>query len=247
LSRLTTVLFIILTLTVAACSGGGDDEDNAPPPDPRAMLQRAADLMQEAETFSLEVIQAGAPFIFEIDLGEGVIGVRFNRAIGQFVQPGEVLADVSVRAGLPIDMMIYANGPDQWYNAPLIGWINEDFAEDFDPTRMVRDDGGFESAVGALQALNYEGRDTINGVGTYHFSGEADGLGLSDLLVGLIVIEGIVPVDVHIDRETGYPVRLIIEQPGTATEDHPENTRWQVDVFGINADDEIVRPQAQGS
>ena len=242
MSRLTYLLLIILALLMAACNSDGNDDDTAPP-DPRAMLEQAADLMQKANTFSLEVIQEGAPFAFDIDLGEGVISVRFNRAIGQFVAPGEVQASVSVRAGLPIELMIYANGSDQWYNAPLIGWVNQDFAEGFDPTRIIREGGGFEAAVGALEELNYEGRDSINGVGTYHFSGRANGIGLTDLLVGLIEIQGFVPVDVFIDRETGYPVRLIIRQPETATEEVQEDTRWQVDVFDINAEDEIIRPQ----
>jgi hypothetical protein len=242
LSRLIAILMITLSLTLAGCDTGGDDEI-PPPEDPRALLEDSASLMQEADTFRLEVTVEGAPFNFLIDLGDGEQDVRFNRAIGQFVNPGEVEATVSVNAGATFDIAIYADGPEQWFRAPLIGWINSDFASGFDPSRIIKEGGGFEAAVAALREIVYEGISTVDGIGTFHFSGIATGSGLTDLLVGLLEIQGDVPVDVYINRENSYPVRLIIRVPETETDQEPEGTQWVVDVFDINEPDEISRPE----
>ncbi|MFW5748749.1 MAG: LppX_LprAFG lipoprotein [Chloroflexota bacterium] len=240
LARITPVLLLIAILVLAAC--GGDAEEDEIPQDPQALLRDAATLIQEAETFRLEVIPSGAPFVFLIDLGDGSAEVQFNRAIGQYAAPDEIQATINVTTGVPIDIEIYADGAEQWFRAPLIGWVNEDFAPLFDPARLLAEGGGFEVALAALRNLEYIGRETINGIATHHLSGSAEGAGVTDLLVGLIEIEGDVPIDVFLDRATGYPVRLVIEQPGTAIETAP-NTTWQVDVFDVNAPDEIARPE----
>jgi hypothetical protein len=38
------------------------------------------------------------------------------------------------------------------------------------------------------------------------------------------------------------PVRLVVTQPETASEQHPEPTRWIIDVFDINADAALQPP-----
>ncbi|TVR20644.1 MAG: LppX_LprAFG lipoprotein [Anaerolineaceae bacterium] len=243
--RLTAIMMIasLLAVILAACGNdnGNDAEETI---DPAAILSHAAELMQETDTFSLEVLTDGAPFDFAIDLGVGLVNVRFIRAIGQFINPSEVQARVNVRSGGSLEITIYADGEDQWFRAPLVGWVNQDFADGFDPSRIIQEGGGFEAAVGALRDLRYMGHETINGIGTYHFGGNADGSGLTDLLVGLIEIEGEVPVEVFVHRETNYPVRLIIDTiPQTVDEvTDGDITRWIVDVFDINAPDEIERP-----
>jgi hypothetical protein len=239
--RRLTLAWMILALVIVGCRGGGGETSSTRETiDSQAILSNAAELMQATETFSLEVQVEGAPFDFSIDLGSGVVDVRFIRAIGQFINPSEVQARVNVRAGGNLEITIYANGEDQWFRAPLVGWLHEDFADGFDPSRIIREGGGFEAAVGALRDLEYIDSPSINGISTHHFSGNAYGPDLTDLLVGLIEIEGDVPVQVYTHQETGYPVRLIIE---TEVENSDDKTRWIVDIFDINAPDSIERPQ----
>jgi hypothetical protein len=242
--RLIVIWFIILMITVA-CSGKGEPQPDERTVDPVAILANAANLMKQTTTFSLEVQIEGAPFEFSIDLGNGTISVGFIRAIGQFITPSELQARVNVRAGGNIELTIYAKDDDQWFRAPLVGWVNQDFATGFDPSRIIRDGGGFEAAVNSLRHITYLGLRGINGTSTYHFRGEAAGENLTDLLVGLIEITGNVPVDIFVDQNTGYPVRLIIE---TESEIAPEeNTNWIVDIFDINKPDSIERPPAQAA
>ncbi|GAB4311835.1 MAG: hypothetical protein Kow00117_04900 [Phototrophicales bacterium] len=238
------IIIMIFILMLAACNGGNEDE---PAPNVHELIDRAAALMQDAQTFSLEIIAEGAPFVFLIEPpGIDPIEVSFNRAIGQYVTPGEIYATVNVNVGrLTLDAVVYANGDDQWFQIPpLVGWVNSDFAEGFNPTRLVGADSGFRAALVSIVDLEYVGRESINGVGVYHIAGTANGEDISNLLLSGLIddMTGIVPVQIYLHQETGYPVRLIVEQPGTATETDP-NTTWKVDVFDINEPSTIVPPE----
>lgn len=246
MKRLIVIGFIIL-MSIVACSGNNTPKPDETTIDPDAILSNAAELMKHTATFSLEVQIEGAPFNFSIDLGNGTLNVGFLRAIGQFINPSEIQARVNVRAGGNVELTIYAHNDDQWFRAPLVGWVNEDFATGFDPSRIIREGGGFEAAVGALRNLTYLGLTGVNGISSYHFRGVAAGENITDLLVGLIEITGNVPVDVFVNQETGYPVRLIIETTPHPDETHEENTNWVVDIFDINKPDAIERPPEQAA
>lgn len=241
------IIWLIILIAIVACSGKNDQELDETAIDPVTILANAAQLMKKTSTFSLEVQIEGAPFNFSIDLGNGSVNVGFIRAIGQFITPSELQARVNVRAGGNIELSIYAKDEDQWFRAPLVGWVNQDFAEGFNPSRIIREGGGFEAAVGALRNLTFIGLKGINGINAYHFQGEAAGENLTDLLVGLIEITGDVPVEVFVDQATGYPVRLVIETTPTPEDTHEENTNWVVDIFDINNPDSIERPPTQAT
>lgn len=243
MARRLIVLWLILVL--AACGSGKSDDET--PPDVEILVSDAAQLMQDAETFSLEITTEGASFGFFIEPpGIDPVEVSFNRAIGQYATPGEIYATVNVGVGrLTLDAVVYANGEDQWFKIPpIVDWVNSDFAEDFNPTRLVGGDSGFRAALTSIVDLLYVGRESINGTGVYHISGTADGEDISNLLLSGLIDDmvGIVPVEIYLHRDTGYPVRLVVEQPGTATDTLP-NTTWTVDVFDINKPSEIVPPE----
>lgn len=242
-------LLLVAVLLIAACTGDDSGDSNIEPtPEPDVALATAAELISEVDSFKLEIIPYGAPFDFGIDLGDGTVRVRFNRAIGQFIAPNEVGAEVSVQLGSPnIDINIYAQGDDQWYQAPLIGWINGYFAEGFNPGRLLDETTGFQAMLSTLRDLQFVDNTNINGVDTYHYKAIADGVSVSNLLM-LIELEGLVPVDVFIDQNTGYPVRVIVDQERPAEADTETGddatvvTEWQVDVFDVNAEDDLSRP-----
>jgi hypothetical protein len=240
LARSLSVCLVLIALLITACQ---DSDDTVSPPDTQETLREAAQLISEAETFSLEVVRTGALYVFDIDLGDGVVEVGFNRAIGQFISPDEIGVDVTVSLdSRSLEIPIYADGPVQWYKPPLLPWVQDDFAEGFNPAVLQDEDTGFQTVLSSLVEINYEEATSINGVPAYHFTALAEGEGVSSLIVGLIDLEGLVPVDVYIHRETGYPVRVIVEQPNTANEDDP-NTRWQIDIFDYNAEVDIERPE----
>lgn len=236
-------LSLLLIFVLAAC--GGEDEPDEPP-EPVSLLTDAADNIRAADTFRLDVSQTGAPYQFAVILpGEGVSYVEFRRARAQYVAPERLQASVRViAAGLPIDIDIFSAAERQWFKVFGLDWINEDFAPGFDPVTLIAEDSGFQAALAALTDLEYIGVESLeDGTGVYHLRGTARGPDVTNLLVGLIEAEGLVPVDVYIDRNSIYPVRLIITQPETATEDEPEPTTWTIDVYDVDAAPDLTPPE----
>ncbi len=220
-----------------------------PPPDIQALLSNAADILLEADTFQLEIVQTGTPYIFDINIGQGEIDVFLRRVIGQFVAPDEVYATASLLAGaLPIDLTLYSKADDQWFNPTEspITWINAPFASGFDPRRVVGEDSGFRKALHSLTDLQYVGVEDLFGVQVYHIRGVADAADVSALLVGMIEFTTPLPLDVYLRVDNGYPVRMMITQPDTATDQTP-NTQWTIEVFDIGGAKNFTPPTGANS
>ena len=241
----TAALMLTVLILVVGCSGdGGNDE---PPPDPVALITDAATQIRAVDTFRMEVRHSGADYLVSVYLTPTTpADVAFRRALAQYVADNNQLqASVNVIAsGLPMNLDVFSYGPDQWVRLAGTDWVDVDFAPGFDPETLIADDTGFQAALAALTELEYLGLETLDdGTRTYHLRGIARGPDVTNLLVGLIEAEGLLPVDVYISRENGYPVRLVIRQPETITEDEPVPTTWTIDVFDINAEPELNPPR----
>ncbi len=247
MQRLLPVVFIVVALALSGCGGGSTDA--TPSVEPLTLLRRAADKIRAAETFKLYVLQRGAPYNFTINLSQDpneLMNVQFRLAEGQFVSPDELYAKASVKTSiLTLDVEIYAKNDDQWFRATSLSvpWLNAPFAPGFNPVALIGDEGGFEAALTSLIELSFEGATTLeDGQPVWHLSGIADGQKVAALVVGLLRIEGSVPVDVYVHRETEYPVRVVVTQPDTATAENPEPTEWVIDVYDIDAPVSFTRP-----
>ncbi|MEQ8675198.1 MAG: LppX_LprAFG lipoprotein [Aggregatilineales bacterium] len=244
-------LFFILMLVLAACGGTGDDQSSTEGEatlvgdDPVGLLTSAAMNIRAAETFRLDVQQTGADYEVLITLNNEVTAVKFRRAVAQYVNPDTVEGTVRVIAGIvPIDVDIFSNGFAQWVRFIGTSWILEDFAPGFNAETLIAQDTGFQAALAALTDLDNQGETSLDdGTGVYHLSGIADGDAVTSLLVGMIEAEGMIPVDVYIDRDSLYPSRIVIHQVDNATEEHPEGTTWTIDVYDIDAPPELDPPE----
>lgn len=233
MKRLITLCGIWLIWMFVGCTNNPTPES---PPDVQALLTNAADILLNANTFQLEIVQTGTPYIFDIDIGQGEIDVYIRRVIGQFVAPDEVYATASLLAGaLPINLILYSKADDQWFNPTEspITWINAPFAYGFDPRRVVGEESGFRKALNSLTDLQYIGVEDLFGVQVHHIKGVADAEDVSALLVGLITFTTPLPLDVYLRTDNGYPVRMTITQPSTATAE-TSDTQWTIEVFDIN-------------
>lgn len=233
MKKILALFGISLIWILVGCTSNPTPE---PPPDIQAVLTKAADIVLNANTFQLEIVQTGTPYIFDINIGQGEIDVFLRRVVGQFVAPDEVYATASLLAGsFPIDLKLYSKADDQWFNpteSPMT-WINAPFASGFDPRRVVGEDSGFRKALNSLTDLQYMGVEDLFGVQVYHIRGVANAEDVSALLVGMITFTTPLPLDVYIRTDNGYPVRMIITQPDTATTETPD-TQWSIEVFDIN-------------
>jgi len=233
---------IVLTLLLlTGCQG----ETTPPLTDPLELVTESARLIRQTSSFQMIVEQIGAPYYILTDLGELV----FRRANAQYVAPDVMQANVRLLAigGIPAEVDVFSKGDEQFYRNQILTanqWINAEFAPGFNPQKLIAEETGFQTALTAMIGLNYVEMAILeSGVEAYHLQATARGVDVGALLAGLVYDLGdIVNVDVYVDKATGYPVRFIIVQPGTETEDEPEPTTWTVDVFDFDETPEIDPP-----
>ena len=251
--RWISLLLITLVLLAGCTSNGGDDDndddsDTQTSIDPLEILTEASDNIRAADTFRLDVVHAGADYFANIRLDPNTdisLQVAIRRAVAQYVAPNELQARVRVFGGTAIEVDVYALGDEQWLRFSSLEWTPDNFAEGFNPEVLIAEGTGFDAALAALNDLRYVGEATLDtGEEVYELAGTADGIDVSALLVGLIDMEGLVTVDVFISRdEPRYPHRIIIVQADTAGEESLDPTTWTIDIYDINAESEIDRPQ----
>lgn len=245
---------LILMVVLVGCTSGNDDGDDstseaeASSVDAFDLLTQASDNIRTADTFRLEIIHSGADYFANITMQPGDISlsVAFRRALAQYIAPNILQGRVRVVAGAAIEVDVYAEGTDQWLRFPMTDWIHDDFASDFDPEVLIAEDTGFHAALSALRELEYIEETTLDtGDRVHHIRGIANGSIVTDLLVGLIEATGEVTVNVFISKdEPRYPLRLIVIQPDTITEETPDPTTWTIDIFDINDEPDIEVPES---
>ena len=243
--RLFTLLLVAL---LVGCSAAPSPTDA--PPDALALIQEAANNIRSAKTFRITVSQTGPNY----KIVTSYATVFFRSAKAQYVSPGVMEATIRVIAGaIPIQVDVFSQGPDQWYRAIWTGnhWVNQMFAEGFNPEALIAEKTGFESAVKAMIDLKYVSQEQLeSGVQTDHLVATANGPDVAALLGGLIEPVGIVNVDTYIDRETKYPARFIItehDSPFAVTPEagqEAEPVIWTIDIYDIDAAPDISTPEA---
>lgn len=244
--RWLSVVLLIPVFLLVGCNG--DNADDAPD-DPVALLTDAATKIRAADTFRMEITHSGADYWVNVYLGDDPntpVQVAFRRALAQYVADEKLGAEVSIlMGGAAFKLDVYAQEYDQWFRLEGIPlWVHGEFAPGFNPRTLIAEDTGFQAALAALEELEYIGTTSLeDGTSVYHLSGVAEGGVVTALLVGMIEAGPIVEVEVYVDRETGYPARLIIRQPETVTDDQPVPTTWTLDVYDVNAEPDLNKPE----
>jgi hypothetical protein len=239
---LRLVWIALLMLLLVGCQTATPE----PPPDPLDLITEASANIRETEAFKMIVEQTGAPYFIETDLGR----VLFRRAEAQYAAPGEMQAEVRLRTpiGLTAVVDIFSRGEEQWYrNDILTGdrWYNAPYSPGFNPETLIAEESGFQAALAALIDMEYIGEVTLeSGAPAYHLHSTAEGPQVTALLAELIVLPGEVTVDVYIHRETGLPVRFVIIDPNSITDEEPDPTTWTIDVYDFDGEVALEDPEA---
>ncbi len=250
--RYLGLAFIIILLAgFAILMGCQPGPSNEPTPEPLALLTEASNNIRESDTFRMYVEQGGNTYVIPVFLGPTdtlAVNAQFRWARAQYVAPGTLQATArivveSVVGNMAQDVEIFSREDEQWYRLQGSPWIRGDFAPGFNPVTLIAADSGFQAALTALEDLDFVGEETLeDGAPVYHLTGIANGPAVKALVVGLIDVAETVPVDVYIHRERRIPVRIVLTQPETATEESPDPTTWTINVYDINAEAELTPP-----
>lgn len=236
----------VLALLLTAC-GGQATPTVSSTIDPQEMLLEVVQNLREVSTFRILVEQTGAEYFFVItpDAGSTYVEASLRRAEGQFLAPDIISANVNLNINrIPLSMILFAKGSDQWFRLPTTPWFNFPFAEDFDASALIREDSGFQKALLELKTLEYiEATQLDDGTPVQHLRGVAGAQSVNDLLFGLLTVTDDVIVDVFVDQANQLPALLIVTQPGTETEENPEPTQWRVEIYDVNAEANIEYPE----
>ncbi|MEP7293276.1 MAG: hypothetical protein ABI835_15940 [Chloroflexota bacterium] len=246
------LLALLLVTLLVGCASAAPPPTEAPP-DPRQLIQEAADKIRSADTFRIDVTEAGPDY----QIFTNYATVFFRRAVAQYVAPGIMQGTIRViGAGLPLQIDIFARGAEQWYRAIWTGnlWLNQAFADGFNPMTLIAQETGFQAALNALINLSYIGVTELeSGAQVFQLAATANGPDVSALLGGLISPVGIVDVGAFIDRETHYPSRFVItehDNPYVAPPEpgEPKNpVVWTIDLYDINAVAELSTPEVMAT
>ena len=239
------LLICLVTLLAAGCQQATPEA----PPDPLELVTEAAENIREMNTFRMVAEQSGAPYFIETDLGR----VNFRRAEAAYVAPSEIQAEVRVLVlgGVAQVVDIFSRGENQWYRNDILTqdrWFNAPFSPGFNPESLIAEEGGFQASLAALIDMTFVGLETLeSGAPVYHVEATASGPDVTALMANLVAMTGIVDVDVYIHREEAVPVRFVIREPESITEDEPEPTTWTIDIFDFNAEIELEDPATDPS
>lgn len=240
-----SLLLLFLTLMLSGCNGSATEET---PPDPAALMEQAAAEIRDVQTFRMLIEQTGADYRFAITLDQGgsEVNAILRRAEAQFRAPDTAFATAQlVVGGIPLSIDIFARNANQWLRLPSSPWINTAFAPEFNPAELIAEESGFQRALRSMTELEYMGEENlIDGTPVYHVRGTASGAIVKDLLVGLVEAVSDVVVDVYVHRETRLPALVKVTHPDTATEDQPEDTTWNVEIYDVNQDLAFDDPEA---
>lgn len=240
--RSITVIALLCALLVSACTP--TTQEVADITDPAAALSEAVDRIRATDTFRILIEQTGTAYQFQVSLDAGASSVTaiMRRGEAQFIVPDELYATVRLEvAPLPaVNTELFAKASDQFFRLAGGSWINFPIAEGFDPSDLVRVDGGFSRALGQLRDLKYLGAETlIDGTVTQHIHGIASGDTINNLMFNLLSLtQNDIEVDVYLDPETKFPLKMVLLLPGSAREGESD-TQWNIELYDINAPAEV--------
>jgi lipoprotein LprG len=237
----------ILILLVAACSQAETPKTAVPTstptstptptitptptPSPAEILSSSGDAMLEMKSARFILLREGEPVSFG-----GQVGMTFSEASGEYQAPDRVRAEVKVSFfGNVLQIEIYWLPEGTFFTNPLSQQLEEASGGlGFDGAALFQADGMPAVLKGGIQNPERAGAETIEGVGTIHITGEADGADLSSLTAGTLESGTMYPVDVWVESSTFVPVRVHVAEP--------EGDGWMIDLYDFDAEIVIQLP-----
>lgn len=226
-----TAALLVVALLAAGCGGDSDADTTTTEVLPTAteILADAAATMQGVETLTYVMELSGAPIT--------LLGVELRSARGDYAAPESTRAALEAAiGGLTIELGTIAIGDVSWVTNPLTGkWDEYTGSRAFNPSIM------FDPQLGWIPLLTRditEARlvEPVEGE-NYIIRGTAADERVEILTAGLVDAQP-VPLEIHIERETGLVKRMDFETDG-------ENgrTRWVLELSDFGKSVSISAPE----
>ena len=247
--RLIVLFMLIPALLLAAC--GSDENNDETPTDTTALINNAADELDNASSFQFVLTQTGAEtfFIFG-DLQD--FDIVFGNAVATFVSPDRVKADFNVRVNAnTVKAEILAVGTNQYLNLSLLtgnDYVQDVYVEDFQPSDLISSERGLGSALRNMQNVEFIGNeDILGGIAVYHLRGTIIADRVRSVTVGLMATEtGDIVTDLYIRRDGTNRVALIeLQEPSPPDAEEDLSKTWVIEFRGYNQEYTIVEPTTE--
>ncbi len=233
LPRWLAILPMFAVLLIAACGGDTEDgeERDLSEVDADAVLQEAADRLEEAESFHVRVEHENG--------GTQIIsGLSMTSAEGDYAGPEHLQLDITARAfGSNISSGIVILPEEQYFKNPITGsWVEQEIRIDqiFDPST------GITALMRGVTGAEVVRTDEIEGVEAYVIQAQVDSGDLQEVVPNAepgMPVEALVWVGIDDSR----PYRA--ELTGPATPDDADDIVRRIDLSAFDEPVEITAPE----
>lgn len=242
------LLLLLLSLLLGACNLQNNDENGEngdAANDPAALVQSAAEQLEEANSFQLTLAVEGKPVVLDVSALQEGATLNFQQATADFVKPDRIQANVQVTfQDVPTEIQLRAIGDEQFVRHQVLTlnqWMQETLVSGFNPTALVSADSGIANAVRSLQNPSYVEATEVDGIEVHHVRGQLEAPLVQALTVGLIgTREGTLEADLYIRSNNGNVEQLVLREP--LADGQTEATVWTIGIYNYNGDFNIERP-----
>ena len=206
--RWLVVPLLLVAAAAPACTG---NKGNAVPenPDGARLLQKSAEAMRQVETVR-----------FELKVDGKIQGISISAAQGQLTKAGNVKGTAIITAtGQPAEAEFVIVGDTLYLKGPTGGFQklpSSVAASVYDPTKILDANLGLAALVAGAAQPSVQGKETVDGVETYHLKVTFARNNLGVLLPGAGASTDL-PGDLWITTaEPNLPVRAKVDVPATS-------------------------------
>jgi hypothetical protein len=247
-----TILILLFSFMAVGC-----DPEPTETPEARPLLDEAANQIQSAESFSMEIDVEGYPV--EIEVGDAIVlpddlPLLFEYATGTFVSPDQLQGSVEVGLGefrTTISMIILGN--EQYMRSELLTqdqWVEQPIIEGFSPSSLLANGTGIPYALKSIQNLEMLGLKDLDGLEVYQLRGTLPAQAVYALTFGLIGTQaGQLEVDVYILPDSHKVEQIILREPlpegVDTTQEDVSPTTWTITMLDYNEPIPISAPTSE--
>lgn len=201
-------------------------------PTAEEVLNSASEKMASVSSLQFSLERQGDPAVIDL----GLLQPGLVSAAGVYQSPDQVHATLRLDMGGSVSEgeVLWATDGTFAKLPPLMpNFTSFDLGDAFNAPGIFSAETGLPGILTQLENPTMVGEEDVDGVATYHVSGQANGENLTGL-TGAPLAEGAATVDVWVAKDTNYVVRAQVTES--------DGNGWLLDFFGFDEPVEIPTP-----